>query len=323
MSKLLVLVESANGSIKLSSLELLTAAKNSGLAFDAMAFGPDCAQALKEAGGFGAASLHGFSESQFQVYLPEAYVAAAAVVLEKTKPSFVLGSASSLGKDLFPRLAARVGGGVTSDCTALNISAQGAQVTKPLFAGKCFAEMNLSFDSIQFVLMRANQLPVVPNPGAAGPEASLHQVVSSLNLKSKVKEVVQATSQKLDLTEANIIVSGGRGLKDAASFAMLDKLAQVLGATVGASRAVVDLGWVPHSMQVGQTGKTVAPTLYIAVGISGAIQHLAGMSGSKVIVAVNNDPNAPIFQKATYGLVGDLFQIVPAMTEAFQSALKH
>lgn len=323
MSKILVLVESANGSIKRSSLELLTAAKNSGLPFDAMAFGPDSANALKEAGGFGAASLHGFPESLFQVYLPEAFVAAAAQVLEKTKPAFVLGSASALGKDLFPRLAARVSGGVTSDCTALSLSAQGAQITKPLFAGKCFAEMNLSFDSVQFVLMRANQLPVIPNPKSGGPEANLHQIVSSLNLKSKVKEVVQATSQKLDLTEANIIVSGGRGLKEAANFAMLEKLAQTLGATVGASRAVVDLGWVPHSMQVGQTGKTVAPTLYIAVGISGAIQHLAGMSGSKVIVAINNDPNAPIFQKATYGLVGDLFQIVPALTEAFQSALKH
>ena len=323
MSKILVLVESANGAIKRSSLELLTAAKNSGLPFDAMAFGPDAAQVLKDAGGFGAAALHGFPESQFQVYLPEAFVAAATQVLEQTKPAFVLGSASALGKDLFPRLAARMGGGITSDCTTLNLTAQGAQITKPLFAGKCFAEMNLAFDSVQFVLMRANQLPVMPNPQSASAGATLHQIASGLNLKTKVKEVVQATSQKLDLTEANIIVSGGRGLKEAAHFAMLEKLAQVLGATVGASRAVVDLGWVPHSMQVGQTGKTVAPTLYIAVGISGAIQHLAGMSGSKVIVAINNDPNAPIFQKATYGLVGDLFQIVPALTEAFQSALKH
>ncbi|MFN8943325.1 MAG: electron transfer flavoprotein subunit alpha/FixB family protein [Pseudobdellovibrionaceae bacterium] len=323
MSQILVLIETANGSLKRSSLELLTAAKNSGLPFHAMAFGADAANALTVAGSFGASSLHGFSEAPFLVYLPESYVAAAAVVLEKIKPSLVLGSASALGKDLFPRLAAGANGGITSDCTALDLSAKGAHVVKPLFAGKCFAEYNLSFDQIQFVLMRPNQLPVFPTPSNAAPAATIHNLAGTLSLKSKVQEVVKATSQKLDLTEANIIVTGGRGLKDASNFAMLEKLALVLGATVGASRAVVDLGWVSHSMQVGQTGKTVAPTLYIAVGISGAIQHLAGMSGSKVIVAINNDPSAPIFQKATYGLVGDLFQIVPALTDAFQSALKN
>nr|HRO66063.1 electron transfer flavoprotein subunit alpha/FixB family protein [Pseudobdellovibrionaceae bacterium] len=172
---------------------------------------------------------------------------------------------------------------------------------------------------VQIVLMRPNQLPVgAPKGGTA---AVTEHAAPAANLKTLIKEIVKGAGEKLDLSEANIVVSGGRGLKEAGNFKLLEDLANVLGATVGASRAVVDAGWVSHSMQVGQTGKTVAPSLYIAVGISGAIQHLAGMSGSKVIVAINNDPNAPIFQKATYGIVGDFADVVPKLTEEFRKAL--
>jgi electron transfer flavoprotein alpha subunit len=233
-----------------------------------------------------------------------------------------LASASSTGKDLFPRVAARLNTGVASDCTQLTISGDNVTAVKPMYSGKAFATVNFENSPIKIVLMRANQLPV-----EAADTSKTAAVVESTNaatdLKTLIKEIVKGASEKLDLTEANIIVSGGRGLKEAANFKMLNDLADVLGATVGATRAVVDAGWVGHGMQVGQTGKTVAPTLYIAVGISGAIQHLAGMGSSKVIVAINNDANAPIFQKATYGIVGDAFDIVPKLTEEFKKALHH
>ena len=219
-------------------------------------------------------------------------------------------------------MAARLGAGIASDCTELNISGDTVTATKPLYSGKCFATAAFENTALKIVLMRANQLPVTA-ADSSKTATVVDLAATTPDLKTLIKEIVKGTSEKLDLTEANIIVSGGRGLKEAANFKILNDLADVLGATVGASRAVVDAGWVSHGMQVGQTGKTVAPTLYIAVGISGAIQHLAGMSGSKVIVAINSDAGAPIFQKATYGIVGDALEIVPKLTEEFKKALHH
>lgn len=320
MSKILVFVESNNGKLKRSSQELLTAAKKSQSTVIALAGGSHATQLASECGQYGAHEVLTVTGNEFDNYNSQLFADILTAAINQVKPSTVLGSASALGKDLFPRVAARMNSGVLSDCVDFKNENNKVTAKKPIYSGKAIATMGFQDSEVQFVLMRANQLPVENSGGTAN-----HSELSFAkpNLLTLIKEVVKGTSEKLDLTEANIIVSGGRGLKDAESFKLLNSLADVLGATVGASRAVVDLGWVGHGMQVGQTGKTVAPTLYIAVGISGAIQHLAGMSGSKVIVAINNDPNAPIFQKATYGLVGDLFDIVPKLTEEFKKVLSH
>lgn len=320
MATILVFTENSNGALKRSSQELLQAAAQSGQKVVAIALGSQAAQSTSEIASFGGQVVHLCKDAKLDAYNPELYLAAITAVVEEVKPNLILASATSTGKDLFPRLAARLGAGVATDCIELKIGADKVTAKKPLYSGKCFADVDFASQGLNIVLMRPNQLPV--SAAASGKTAETKEFnLPTLDLKTLVKEVVKGASQKLDLTEANIIVSGGRGLKDPANFKILNELADAIGATVGASRAVVDAGWVAHDMQVGQTGKTVAPTLYIAVGISGAIQHLAGMSGSKVIVAVNNDANAPIFQKATYGIVGDALEVVPLLTQEFKKLL--
>ncbi|MBX2988095.1 MAG: electron transfer flavoprotein subunit alpha/FixB family protein [Bdellovibrionaceae bacterium] len=322
MGQILVFVESSKGALKRSSIELLQAAAQSGETVAALAVGSAADALVKEIGANGGQEIHLIKDASLDSYNPELFAAALTPVIEKVGPHTLLASASSLGRDLFPRIAARLKTGLASDCTELSL--QGGQVSarRPMYSGKCFASAEFENSPVKIVLMRANQLPVkAADPSKTG--TVTEHALTKPDLKTLIKEVVKGTSEKLDLTEANIIVAGGRGLKEAGNFKLLQDLADALGATVGASRAVVDAGWVSHSMQVGQTGKTVAPTLYIAVGVSGAIQHLAGMSGSKVIVAINNDANAPIFQKATYGIVGDLFDVVPKLTEEFRKVLHH
>lgn len=322
MSKVFVFAEHKNGALKRGAMELLQAAQKSGNSVVAMAVGTGADKAAAEMGHHGAQEVHVVKDVSLDSYNPELYAAAVAMVLEKVQPQILLASATSTARDLFPRIAARMKTGIASDCTELTISGDNVTAKKPMYSGKAFATVNFENSPLKIVLMRANQLPVAAADSSKSATVVDHALAKP-DLATLIKEVVKGASEKLDLTEANVIVSGGRGLKEAGNFKLLNDLADVLGATVGASRAVVDAGWVPHGMQVGQTGKTVAPTLYIAVGVSGAIQHLAGMSGSKVIVAINNDPGAPIFQKATYGIVGDLFEIVPKLTEEFKKALKH
>ncbi|MEY4617393.1 MAG: hypothetical protein RJB66_2353 [Pseudomonadota bacterium] len=321
MSKLLIFTEHQNGKLKRSALELLSFAHQTGAETVALVSGSDSASVIPELGQWGVSAVHVISDSNFDKYNPELFEQTFSGAIKSIAPSCVLASCSALGKDLFPRVAANLGFACASDCTHIDWNGGKIKATKPLYSGKCLADVE--FEATPIILMRANQLPLVACPNKNHTPQKVDVTASVSDLKTLIKEIVKGASQKLDLTEANIIVSGGRGVKAPENFKLLNDLADVLGATVGASRAVVDAGWVSHEMQVGQTGKTVAPTLYIAVGISGAIQHLAGMSGSKVIVAINNDANAPIFQKATYGIVGDLFEVLPLLTSEFKKALPH
>jgi electron transfer flavoprotein alpha subunit len=320
MSKVLIFAEIANGKIKKGALELLTAARAANLVTQVMILGSGSKTAASTLGGWNVTNVFVGDNAAFDSYNPEIYAETVSGVIKDSGAETVLASSSLLARDLFPRVAARLGTAAVSDCTELSLNG-GLKVRRPMYSGRCTAEVSFLTPGPKIVLMRANQLPVAEPQGAANLTIKEIPAPSTANLKTLIKEVLKGASGKLDLTEANIIVSGGRGLKEAANFKLIEELADSCGATVGASRAIVDAGWVSHSIQVGQTGKTVAPTLYIAVGISGAIQHLAGMSGSRVIVAINKDANAPIFQKATYGVVGDLFEIVPVLTQEFKALL--
>lgn len=320
MSKVFVFCEGNNQDLKKGSMELLNAAKNSGREVVAGLVGPGTKALAAKAAQYGAKTVFVCDSNDLGHYNPEGFSSVVETMVKESGADVVLASSTTMARDLFPRVAARLDSGVASDCTILELSGSGVKVRKPLYAGKCTAEVEFVNSPVKFVLMRPNQLPVGSADAGAQPQVRDFPA-PQISGKIKCKELQKGAGSKTDLTEANIIVSGGRGMQNAENFKLLEDLAGALGATVGASRAVADAGWVPHSMQVGQTGKTVAPSLYIAAGISGAIQHLAGMSGSKVIVAVNKDADAPIFQKATYGLVGDLFEIVPKLTEEFKKAL--
>jgi len=242
-------------------------------------------------------------------YTTSAYTNVIADLIQSTDPAVIIIGASAQGKDLSARLAARLDAGLAMDCTAVKLDDGKLICTRPMFGGKIFADVE--FDSaIQIVGIRPNVMDIAENPKECAIEKPAVQVG---DVKTTVVEKSMDTGDKIELTEADIVVSGGRGT--AGEFGAIEQLADAFGGAVGASRSAVDEGWRPHSDQVGQTGKVVSPGLYVACGISGAIQHLAGMSTSKFIVAVNKDPEAPIFSKADLGIVGDMFEVVPAMTE--------
>ncbi len=318
MANVLVFTEVHDGRVKPVTLEIL--GRLTGQTADVAVFGDLDSTQVAELAKHGAQNVHKLKGAGLDKYSPEGYANALSEFIKAKSYDYVFGGATSMGKDMLPRLATKFDAGLASDVVNFTFDGGVFAGTRPLFAGKCLAKVEVNGPKPHFISVRPNALGMTPNL-TAGAGTSADVAVNAGDIRATIKEIIKATSTKVDLTEANIIVTGGRAMKNAENFKILDQLADVIGATVGASRAAVDSGFAPHAMQVGQTGKTVAPSLYIACGVSGAIQHLAGMRTSKVIVAINSDPDAPIFTKADYGIVGDLFQIVPIMTEEFKKLL--
>lgn len=270
---------------------------------------------------YGADKIVAFDHDHLRLYSTEGYGRALVQAVRAIDPAVILASATTMGRDLAGWVAAALGCAIAQECTAIDVEGGQLKAVRPVYAGKALAKTSFT-TSPAFITIRPNVFPgVVQSEGKKGDVTAMGLDFSLDTIRAIVKDIVAPQNQALDVTEAAIVVAGGRGVGGPDGFKPLEELAKVLGAAVGASRAVVDAGWRDHGSQVGQTGKTVSPTLYIACGISGAIQHIAGMRTSKVIVAVNKDKEAPIFKISNYGIVGDLFEVVPAMTEAFKRAL--
>lgn len=314
----LVYLDSANGALKKTAYEAVAYATHLGQEVIALAIGNiENKQSLSDIGKYGANKVYHISDDKLKTFANAAYASVIAQAAKQLGTKIIVFSASSIGGVIAPRVAVKLNAGLLSDTNVLPKIENGQLIVgKTVFSGKANATFNLSGEY--------NVISVRPNTVKPS-EISNAVEVESLDIKAQendfraIAEAIMKASDKISLTEADIIVSGGRGLKGPENFYLIENLAEVLGAAVGASRAAVDAGWRPHSQQVGQTGKTVSPTMYIAVGISGAIQHLAGMGTSKVIVAINKDPEAPIFKVADYGIIGDAFEVVPALTEALKT----
>ncbi len=318
MANVLVFSETNKGNVKPVTLEIL--GKLGGQNVEVAVIGDLGDDQVKVLAEHGAAKVHKLKGDNLDKYSPEGYANALHGFISGGSYDYVMTGATSMAKDMIPRLATKFDAGMASDCVNFLFDGDTFAGTRPLFAGKCLAKVNLQGPKPHFVTVRPNALGLPDSTTAAAGEAADASVEAG-QIRATIKEIIASASEKVDLTEANIIVSGGRAMKNSENFAILNEMADVIGATVGASRAAVDSGYAAPDMQVGQTGKTVSPSLYIACGISGAIQHLAGMRTSKVIVAINTDPDAPIFTKADYGIVGDLFKIVPIMKEEFKKIL--
>jgi electron transfer flavoprotein alpha subunit len=320
--KVLIYCEHANGKVKKGSLELLSNCAAWGVETHALVLGaPGSLDALSaNINKFAPHTIHQAEHAALAHYSSEGFAKVLADTAKTLGADAVLASVTAQVKDFLPRAAVKLDTGLASDCTEVSVSG-GLSAKRPMYSGKLLATVDFKGSKPAMASVRPNALGMKAEKAGS---AAVNKISADPGaVRASVKEVVAkaGAGTKVDLTEANRIVSGGRSLKSAENFKILEDLAGVIGATVGASRAAVDAGYRPHSDQVGQTGKTVSPTLYMAFGISGAIQHLAGMRTSKVIVAVNSDAAAPIFQKADYGIVGDLFQVVPALTEEFKKVV--
>lgn len=327
-NKILAFVESKDNVFKNSAFEVVTEAKKlaseAGCDFEVLTIGTGIDEEAKKLGNYGAkkvlvvdlTDLNSKGSSQGNLYSHSAFAKVISEAAKQRGADIVLLSATSLGKDLTPRVAIKTDSAVCPDCVDIKVEGGNITCKRPAYAGKAYSTVKFNKGNI-VISLRPN---VFKAEMTSDDQAEIEKLdAGSLNVtnedfKTVVKEI-KVSSEKIDVAEADIIVSGGRGLRGPENFHLIENLALAVGGATGASRAVVDAGWRPHGEQVGQTGKTVSPSLYIACGISGAIQHLAGMSSSKVIVAINKDKDAPIFQVADYGIVGDVFEILPALTE--------
>jgi electron transfer flavoprotein alpha subunit len=316
----LVLAEVRNGALRPVSFECIAAGKAvaEGGSVTAVLIGAngDYAQPLLE---YGADKVVVAGGEQLANYTPDGWLGALHGVSLQVKPDVVFMGHTGIGRDLAPRFAQRNAAGMVSDAIDVKLEGERVAFIRPIYAGKAYATQTIRQGMI-VATIRPNNYPALPAEAVRSGEVT-EMAPPPADLRTVIREIVRKSSGGVDLTSAKIVVSGGRGVKRSEGFKPLYELAEVLGAAVGASRAAADAGYCDYALQVGQTGKTVTPDLYIACGISGAIQHLAGMSASKVIVAVNKDPEAPIFKVADYGIVGDLFEIVPLLTAEFKALL--
>jgi electron transfer flavoprotein alpha subunit len=328
MSNVLVFVEQRDGKVHPAAYQLLALAQqlsgSRGGAVQACLVGSDVGPLTETAAAYGAGQVFVADHPELSLYRSTAYTTAVSAVLDAAQPSVLLVPTTFLGRDLAARVAARRGAGLAMDCTEVRMQDDQLVVNKPMYAGKLSARFRLSGDRLRVVTVRTNAYSAAqPREGATAEIVNVPLTPSDQDRRMTTRSVVSTTAGIKDVTEADIVVSGGRSLKSAENFKIIYELAQVLDGAVGASRAACDAGYQPHSRQVGLTGKVVTPRLYIACGIDGAIQHLAGMRGSKVIVAINTKKEAPIFKVANYGCLCDLFTLVPMLTRELKRLKEH
>ena len=313
MAKILVVAETKGGEVKKPTLELLSKAKSLGVDADAVVIGSGIAGCAAALGAQGAGKVYVADDASLELYATASFANAVVDAAKQSGATQIWLTSSETGRDLTPRVAAKLSTGALSDVSAIELDGDNVTARRGAMSSKVVQVCKFAKDGIRVISFRGGAFDVAEASGGAAETVSLGTPEGDPRVV--VKEIVTEATGEIDLGEASKVVSIGRGVKDADGVGFVKPLADLIGAGFGASRAVCDAGWISHSAQVGQTGRVVAPDVYIAVGISGAIQHLAGMSGSKLIVAVNKDPDAPIFKVADYGIVGDLFKVVPALIE--------
>lgn len=316
--KVLVLGEVRDGSLRNVSFEAIAAGKTvaEGGEVVGVLIGDAVSSLANELIQFGADRVVVVEDEKLKQYSSDGYSQGFMAVVDNEKPEGIVFGHTALGKDLSPKIASKLNTGLISDATNVEVAGGNLVFTRPIYSGKAF-EKKIVTDGIIFATVRPNNInPLQKDEGRTGDVSSVSAYIK--DLRTIIKDVVRKASEGVDLSEAKVVIAGGRGVKSAEGFEPLKELADVLGGAVGASRGACDADYCDYSLQIGQTGKVVTPDLYIACGISGAIQHLAGMSNSKVIVAINKDPEANIFKVADYGIVGDLFEVVPMLTEEFK-----